>query len=254
MPANTNMGIRLSRKTVWGLVILAAVSLVTPATGSVSSGTSSSTTIDTEPPSVLVDQFPEHTLYQGGDLISFHWTTADAHPGTGPEHFTAAVIIDGQSHSDFSYFPDIADHTWQWTAIEVSSANVHVQVQARDAFGNLTTGVSNNFTVLASVTAVPGAPGPLSLSAPAPNPFNPATKLSFHLPASGPVDLKVYDTRGHRIRTLLSGYREAGNFNVTWDGRNDRGAAQAGGLYLFVLEFRGSGRTDRITRKAVLIP
>lgn len=254
MPANTNMGIRLSRKTVRGLLILAAVCLGTPAAGSVSSGTSSSTTIDTEPPSVLVDQFPEHTLYQGGDLITFHWTTTDSHPGTGPEHYTAAVIIDGQSHSEFSFYPDIADHTWQWTAAEVSSANVHLQVEARDAFGNLTVGVSNNFTVLLSTSPVPGAPGPLSLSAPAPNPFNPATKLSFHLPASGPVDLKVYDARGHRIRTLLSGHRGAGDFEVVWDGRNDRGLAQAGGVYLFVLEFRGSGRTDRITRKAVLIP
>ena len=51
------------------------------------------------------------------------------------------------------------------------------------------------------------------------------------------------------------GYRLQGcgyNSRGVWDlGDID---LEAGVRYLFVLEFRGSGRTDRITRKAVLIP
>jgi hypothetical protein len=250
----TDLRKRLFHMSLRGMIITCAIGLGSSALGGIGSGTSGPTTIDTEPPAVFVDQFPENTLYQGGDLVPFHWTTADTHPGTGPEHFTASVMIEGQANSTFSFFPEVDDYSWEWVALEVSSANVHLRIEARDAFGNLTVGTSNDFTVLKSVTGVPVPARNLSLSAPAPNPFNPATSLRFHLPAAGPVTLDVYDTRGRRVRSLLSGTRQAGDFDVTWDGRDDRGLAQAGGLYLFVLEFRGSGRTDRITRKAVLIP
>ena len=203
---------------------------------------------------MTVDQFPEHTIFQGGDPVLFQWTTGDIHPGTGPEHFMAMVMIDGVPHSAFSYFPEVEDFVWEWTAVEASSADVHLRVEARDAFGNLTVGTTNDFILLSSVTDVPRAGGKLELTGPAPNPFNPSTQVGFHLPTAGAVKLEVFDMRGRRVRTLLDGNREAGDFSVAWDGRNDRGLAQAGGLYLFVLEFRGSGQVDRITRKAVLIP
>lgn len=236
------------------LILSVACGPVGPALAGVGMGTSGTVTIDTEPPVVSVDQFPEYTIFQGGDLITFHWQTGDDHPATGPEGFQALVRIEGEAHAPFSFYPDIDDYTWNWTAVEASSANVHLEVVVKDAFGNTTIGVSNDFTLLSSVTGVPSVLRDLDFANPAPNPFNPATRLSFHLPEAGKVDLTVFDARGHRIRSLLSGNQDEGSFETIWDGRNDQGQAQAGGLYLFVLEFHGSNGSRRLTQKAVLVP
>lgn len=246
--------IRLSHGLAMILIIAGTSTFVCPAQAGIGEAISGTTTIDTQPPWISVDQFPEFTVFQGGDIVLFHWQSGDSYPGTVPEYFTAAVLIEGQADSTIIYYPDTDDFSWEWIVPEVSSANVHLEVKARDAFGNLTTEVSNDFTVLRSVTTVPAAPGNLNLATPSPNPFNPSTKLSFNLPEAGRVSLTVYDTRGHRLRTLLKGHRQDGDFETRWDGRDNRGQALPGGVYLFVLEFQGSTQSGRITRKAVLIP
>ena len=37
------------------------------------------------------------------------------------------------------------------------------------------------------------------------------------------VSLKLYDICGHLLHTLVDEVKEAGRYNVFWDGRNDRG-------------------------------
>jgi hypothetical protein len=51
-----------------------------------------------------------------------------------------------------------------------------------------------------------------------PNPFNPRTGLSLTLPNAADVDLAVYDANGRRISTLMTGWLDAGNHQVTFDG------------------------------------
>lgn len=236
------------------LVFTVLIAFTVPAHAGIGSGFSAPTSIDTKPPFVTVDQFPEFTVYQGGDVVTFHWFSGDDNPGAVPDYFIASVVIEGQVDATFNYHPDIDEASWDWVASEVSSANVHLEVMARDAFGNTTVGTSNSFTVLASVTDVPGAPAGLDLGSPTPNPFNPLTRLNFRLPEPGRVNLVVYDARGRRIRTLVSGQRTGGDFSATWNGRDDRGRAQSGGVYIFVLDFQGFSKSGRISRKAVLIP
>jgi hypothetical protein len=236
------------------LALTGMIAFTAPAVAGIGSSISASTSIDTKPPFVTVDQFPQFTLYQGGDMVTFHWLSGDDNLGDDPAYFVASVMIEGQVASTFNYHPDIEEASWQWMAPDVSSANVHLEVLARDAFGNATIGSSNSFTVLSSVTDVPAASVGLELEHPAPNPFNPSTKLQFNLPEPGSVNLVVYDPRGRRVRTLVSGQRAAGAFATSWDGRDDRGRAQSGGVYIFVLEFKGAHESGRISRKAVLIP
>jgi len=78
-------------------------------------------------------------------------------------------------------------------------------------------------------SGLPGAARPLRA---APNPFNPATKLTFALPQAGPVSLAVYDLAGRRVATLVDTVMGAGEHTIDWDGRDDAGRMQPSGAYV----------------------
>ncbi len=50
-----------------------------------------------------------------------------------------------------------------------------------------------------------------------PNPFNPSTKITYALPISGAVTLKVYDVVGREVASLVNGYQAAGSYNVQFN-------------------------------------
>ena len=68
-----------------------------------------------------------------------------------------------------------------------------------------------------------------------PNPFNPATTISFVLPERTRTSIVVYDANGRVVRTLVDEVRDVGRHHVTWDGRNDDGAVVASGVYFYRL-------------------
>ncbi len=83
-----------------------------------------------------------------------------------------------------------------------------------------------------------GEPAPalaVQLAQNVPNPLNPGTVIGYDLPRAGAVRLGVYDLQGRLVRTLVAGTREAGHHEARWDGRDERGAAVATGVYLYRL-------------------
>jgi hypothetical protein len=69
-----------------------------------------------------------------------------------------------------------------------------------------------------------------------PNPFNPSTKLPFEMAAAGHARLKVYDTAGRLVATLVDEHRDAGRHHVIWDGRDNAGRMSSAGVYLYRFE------------------
>ncbi len=69
----------------------------------------------------------------------------------------------------------------------------------------------------------------------APNPFNPATVISFDLSRPSAVSLEIYDLRGQMVRRLVQGNLPAQHHAVTWDGRCDSGQQAPSGTYLYRL-------------------
>ncbi|MBN1481925.1 T9SS C-terminal target domain-containing protein [candidate division KSB1 bacterium] len=53
-----------------------------------------------------------------------------------------------------------------------------------------------------------------------PNPFNAATTIQFSFPKSSFVTLKIYNTIGKEIRTLISEKMEKGEHNIIWNANN----------------------------------
>ena len=68
-----------------------------------------------------------------------------------------------------------------------------------------------------------------------PNPFNPVTTISFSMSQPGDVELKVYNVRGQLVRTLVNEPREAGVYEVRWEGRSDAGRDVSSGVYFYRL-------------------
>ena len=63
-----------------------------------------------------------------------------------------------------------------------------------------------------------------------PNPFNPSTVISYQLPVSGNVTLKVYDVLGNEIATLVNGEKPAGEYEVEFSAKG--GSASGGNASL----------------------
>ncbi len=80
------------------------------------------------------------------------------------------------------------------------------------------------FTTSAAATAVrtTGEPGMASFALHEcyPNPFNPATIISYQLPAKNRVSLRIYDLQGREVANLLEREQSAGSHSVTWDASN----------------------------------
>jgi len=101
---------------------------------------------------------------------------------------------------------------------------------------------------LTTVDVPPGGSVPLDpthvvLTAPRPNPASGNAALTFSLPRSLAVELRVYDVRGALVRTLESGTLSAGTHTRTWDGRDARGQHVSAGVYFS--ELRAGGETLR---------
>lgn len=72
-----------------------------------------------------------------------------------------------------------------------------------------------------------------------PNPFNPETKIVFHLEKSGDVVLRVFDIEGRLVRTLLNDYLPNGEHFVVWRGKNIHDRPVPSGVY--IVEMKASG-------------
>ncbi len=87
-----------------------------------------------------------------------------------------------------------------------------------------------------------------------PNPFNPATKIQYSIPVAAPspagrdklrkvqnVTLKVYDTLGNEVATLVNEHKPAGTYEVNFDASN-----LSSGLYLYTLSAGGITKTNKM--------
>ncbi|KPL13050.1 MAG: hypothetical protein AMS23_04235 [Bacteroides sp. SM1_62] len=72
-----------------------------------------------------------------------------------------------------------------------------------------------------------------------PNPFNPTTTISYSVPAKGKVKLEIYNMLGQRIKTLVNSSMPAGNYEATWDAKDDQGRTAASGVYFYRLTASG---------------
>lgn len=79
-----------------------------------------------------------------------------------------------------------------------------------------------------------------------PNPFNPETTIRYATKEAGLVRVSVYNLKGQLIRSLVNESKAAGFHRVIWNGRDDRGAAVASGIYFYRMDAKNYSATKKM--------
>jgi len=66
-----------------------------------------------------------------------------------------------------------------------------------------------------------------------PNPFNPSTTITYSLPKTSDVKIRIYNVLGRTVRTVGLGRKPAGEHRFEWLGRDDTGSQLSSGTYYY---------------------
>ncbi len=77
-----------------------------------------------------------------------------------------------------------------------------------------------------------------------PNPFNPSTIINYQLPEAGLVSLRIFDSMGREVKTLVNEQKDKGSYNISFDASH-----LSSGVYFYQL------RSDNFisTKKMILM-
>lgn len=117
---------------------------------------------------------------------------------------------------------------WAYNGVDsIASGNTFILTLVRTTVG---------INMLSSVV-----PENFSLGNNYPNPFNPQTNITFDLPVNTFADLRVYDSRGSEVKTLLSENLKAGSYEVNFNAGN-----LPSGVYFYRLNTAAFSDTKRM--------
>jgi hypothetical protein len=85
------------------------------------------------------------------------------------------------------------------------------------------------------------SPSEFQLHAAYPNPFNSSTRISFDLPQSTNIELRVFNVLGRTVEVLKSGPTAAGHHALSWDASN-----LASGVYFVSLKTASHTQTKKV--------
>ena len=76
-----------------------------------------------------------------------------------------------------------------------------------------------------------------------PNPFNPSTTISYSLPLKEKnyhVTIKIFNSLGELVCTLIDAYQGPGIHSASWDGKNSYSQEVPSGIYLYSVQIDGA--------------
>jgi beta-glucanase (GH16 family) len=198
--------------------------------------------------------------YGVGWIIQDEWLeyTVDV-PASGEytiETRVSSLSTGGVFHLEFDGVDKTGDVTvpvttgWQTWATVSATATLSAGTQVM-RFAPTTSGFNVNYF---EVVGIPASDVPDLQSAghalhPCyPNPFNPATTISYDLQAPATVNLAVYDVAGKLVQTLIAfEATDTGHHEVIWNGRDKTGRVVSAGVYFYRLDADGYSETRRMT-------
>jgi len=122
------------------------------------------------------------------------------------------------------YGTKTSPNNYEFTDRNLASGKYNYRLKQIDFNGNF------EYHNLADEVVI-GVPDKFSLEQNYPNPFNPVTNLGFGISELGFVSLKVYNSLGKEVATLVNEIKPAGRYEVVFDGSN-----LSSGVYFYKIE------------------
>lgn len=201
----------------------------------------------TAPLPITLGSFTAQTV---GNGVRLEWTAISQINNYG---FEMQVRAEGQT--DFttiagSFVPGhgttLLPQAYEYTDTTAPSGNISYRLKQIDLDGTINyhgpVQINNSAVMNADEQQTPGKEFRLSQNFP--NPFNPSTRIAFTLPQSNHVTLKVYNTAGQEVASLINGELNGGSHTVKFDAGN-----LASGTYFYQLR---SGENTSV-QKMVLV-
>jgi len=82
-----------------------------------------------------------------------------------------------------------------------------------------------------------------------PNPFNPETVIKFSVKENSWVTLRIYNILGQVVTTLVDEPKSAGEYSVSWNGKNAQNEEIASGVYFYRIK---AGDYESVRRMTLL--
>ena len=201
---------------------------------------------------------PQHTYrivigHNGGSrIVNFNATTRLGTSSTVAGTFaivTNTALYTGADGGVYANPHSIDSAVFQWTAPAAGNGTVNFYAAGFQGTTSSSSGQSRAITLSAteSTTGVNpdvALPKAFALNQNYPNPFNPSTTLSYDVPTRSHITLRVYNTLGQEVATLVDEDRSAGSYSVVWDA-----SGIASGTYLTQLTADGKS----VVQKMVLL-
>jgi len=89
-------------------------------------------------------------------------------------------------------------------------------------------------------------PDVTALSGNYPNPFNPATTISFSNREAGQVSINIYNMKGQLVKTLINEYLEAAYHNIVWNGKDNTEKSVSSGIYFYKMKSGNYSNTKKM--------
>lgn len=86
-----------------------------------------------------------------------------------------------------------------------------------------------------------------------PNPFNPSTTIHFNVGKRAKVSVVLFDVTGKEVTTLVNDNKEAGNYNVRWNGTTANGVPVATGTYFCRMLATGDDGSKTVETKRMAL-
>ncbi|MBI5476627.1 MAG: T9SS type A sorting domain-containing protein [Ignavibacteriales bacterium] len=148
------------------------------------------------------------------------------------------VIIGNFDVSAGSLLPDFQS-TGKWyeffsgDSLNVTDVNMQINLQPGEYRLYTSKKIPKASDIITSVDEQKTIPAEFRLNQNYPNPFNPSTVISYQLPVSSFVSLKIYDILGREVATLVNAIQLPGNYHSTFSTLH---SALPSGVYFYRLQ------------------
>lgn len=126
----------------------------------------------------------------------------------------------------------ITDTATSYGRLPDGSSNWQILNPRTRGFSNVVTDVEDDFNGISE----------FKLNQNYPNPFNPSTTISFTIPATGNVSLKIFNILGKEVAVLVNETKSAGNYSI-----NFNASGLSSGVYFYQLTTNNFTSTKKFT-------